>query len=586
MESITDFKLPASSELGEVEDKSQVPHHNRTKKFVVFLLSIVSCAVFAAMLDIYLFKVNKGGLSIDSIDLILGYDRYDAAITLEGDLQLHSYLSSYELVDTRISVKYSDDGKATFDGMTDALVTIESVGGYYDTGVKIFIAMTDTDYDRVGTFMWDALNGGTPFTYIEATLTYTIKANVFFGIPVLLKDVSRRKVIPLNKDKIRRYEEAENWKEENEGGLAYSRSLSSVDFYEEFLENLLSISVTDMIPFDFQFDGVSNHGVGVIASVNKKNPLKFLRHLPSVEIHIPAVTYSFSMIGNDQDSKRYRVSTEELTVEIADEDLDFSLSVDVECSDRDENNEKCNLVQIDYLNTFYDRLRIGNVDVVLDADEDNYITKMLGSSYSVGMSVTSQGDRRLLTDNSTAANEPRCLEVKTFSMVAEICINDDANSLAVTGTLQDSSHEESYLNITFVHEWDDLTSDHKVVDLSIYFFDGDNATVHGVAHGEMDASHLVASGSFVESVGSTSNTEFALAATYSSAVSPIDFSLDASFIHEAKGTTNGTFSFLVMNQTVSAEITNHDAFGSELFYGRFDAGQHQLLTSTGSGLVI
>jgi hypothetical protein len=392
------------------EEPSKLPvetTNNRTKKLLRLLIGIISfmsCVAIAAVVDIYMFNTKEDGLSVENIDLFLGYGRYDAAIALEGDLQMHSHLSSYELLDARISVKYSDDGKETFDEMTDAVVNVESTGGFYDTGVKIFIGMTETDYNRVGTFMWDALNGGTPFTYVETILTYTVKANVLFGIPVVLGDVSSRKVIPLNKGKVKRYHEEQE---------QLARSLSSIPFDESYADEVMpSFSFGDMLPFDVKFDGVSNERVGMIASVNKKNPLRFLRSLPSVEIHVPAVQYSFSMVGNSQESDRYRVKTEDFTVELANENLDFELSAEVECSDQDDSSENCQLVKMDYLNWFYDRLRVGNVDFVVDADEENYITKMLGATYSLGTTMSSIGSRRALSD-SVNGTTSECFEMRT-----------------------------------------------------------------------------------------------------------------------------------------------------------------------------
>jgi hypothetical protein len=344
------------------EEPSVEINNNRTKKLLrllIYIISFMSCVAIAAIVDIYIFSTKENGLSVETIDLFLGYGRYEAAIALEGDLQMHSHLSSYELLGARMSVKYSDAGKETFDEMTDAVVTVESTGGFYDTGVKILIGMTKTNYNRVETFMWDALNGGTPFTYVETILTYTVRANVLFGIPIVLGDVSSRKVIPLNKGKVKRY------RKEQERLI---RSLPSIPLFGGILpdEVMPSFSFGGILPFDLKFDGVSNERIGMIASVNKKNPFKFLRSVPSVEIHIPAVQYSFSMVGNSQGADRYRVKTEAFNVELAGENLDFELSAEVECSNQDDSSENCQLVKMDYLNWFYDRLCLGNVDFVVD----------------------------------------------------------------------------------------------------------------------------------------------------------------------------------------------------------------------------
>jgi hypothetical protein len=586
------------------EEPSVEINNNRTKKLLrllIYIISFMSCVAIAAIVDIYIFSTKENGLSVETIDLFLGYGRYEAAIALEGDLQMHSHLSSYELLGARMSVKYSDAGKETFDEMTDAVVTVESTGGFYDTGVKILIGMTKTNYNRVETFMWDALNGGTPFTYVETILTYTVRANVLFGIPIVLGDVSSRKVIPLNKGKVKRY------RKEQERLI---RSLASVPFGESYADEVMpSFSFGGILPFDLKFDGVSNERIGMIASVNKKNPFKFLRSVPSVEIHIPAVQYSFSMVGNSQGADRYRVKTEAFNVELAGENLDFELSAEVECSNQDDSSENCQLVKMDYLNWFYDRLCLGNVDFVVDADEENYITRMLGATYSLGTTMSSIGSRRALSDaiNGTTSE---CFEVRTLSMVVEACINEsESNSLVITGTLERRNDGKSLMNVTLAQEWDNKTvtaiwnaaftgdravealfaanttntTDHKDVDLIIDVFYMGDVTVHAEARGQMTANHLEAFGSVEENIGSTSFTEAAVTATYASTPYPLDISLEAVYIHMANSTTNGTVVFWIQNQSMATQIDNHDDTGSERFYGSFEAGLDASLTKSGSG---
>jgi hypothetical protein len=571
--------------------------NNRTKKLLrvlIYIISFVSCVAVAAIVDIYLFSTKENGLSVETIDLFLGYGRYEAAIALEGNLQMHSHLSSYELLGARMSVKYSDTGTETFDEMTNAVVTVESTGGFYDTGVKILIGMTETNYSRVNTFMWDALNGGTPFTYVETILTFTIRANVLFGIPIVLRDVSSTNVIPLNKGKVKRYRKEQE-----------RRSLASVPFDESYSDEVMpSSSFGGILPFDLKFDGVSNERIGMIASVNKKNPFKFLRSVPSVEIHVPAVQYSFSMVGNNQRADRYRVKTEAFTVELAGENMDFELSAEVECSDQDDSSENCQLVKMDYLYWFTDRLRLGNVDFVVDADEENYITRMLGATYSLGTTMSSIGSRRTTSE---------CFEVRTLSMVVEACIDEsESNSLVITGTFEKRNDGKSLMNVTLAQEWDDNTvtamwnaaitgdravealfaanttntTDHKDAGLTIDFIDMGNVTIHAEARGQMNANHLEAYGVMEEHIGSTSFTEAAVTATYASTPYPLNISVEAVYIHMTNCTSNGTVVFWIQNQSMTTQIDNHDDTGFERFYGSFEAGLDDSTTKSGYGHII
>jgi hypothetical protein len=396
----------------EEEIEIEASHHpkkeSKWKKIqkwssLCLLLSFLILGIIVAV-DIYLFSAADSSFTTDSIDFYFESENsVDAKCVVRGKYPTHSAFSSYNLVHPKCVVGYSNEGKSLSDlyTLSTTHISVErlsSATGFSGIGVgnrdpiKINIDLKNTHYDNFGLFLMDVLDRSSKNSYVRLDCQTDFEIQLLNFIPMNVRDIKVAKWFPVRLlrnrinsgddfieypgDDFIEYPGDDDFREPPSKDKKKSKSI--------FQWKLPKAITRQKLP-KFSLTSVSASMLEVGADWMIKNPIHFRKYIPAFIFHVPSISYSMSVLGNDH--IRWNSASTPLEFDLAHSHFHIETNFTLETRDSNSPHSKLPLASPGDVFEFFNRLSHGEIDVVWDAETDNFLTRLLGINHHVGVSA-------------------------------------------------------------------------------------------------------------------------------------------------------------------------------------------------------
>jgi hypothetical protein len=396
------MKSPALEKEGEEGSKWK-----KVRKWscICVSLSFLALALIIAV-DIILFSIADSKFDTESVNFYFESDNSDAKCIVRGEYPTHSTFSAYDLVHPKCVVGYSKTGtsKADLHYLTTAGISAQRVGStsssssgfaglgaVYNEPIKITIDLKNTEYGNFDLFLEDVLNLDTKnsFFYVNCHTDLEIKFLDFF--PVVARDIKVQRWFPLHVPKsgekssnttvatknelksgtdFRTIEEAPKKKKKKETKSDTHSFLPKAITRQELPTVSVFSSSSSKLEVGFDWDF--------------QNFIRFGKSVPPIFMHVPKISYSISTVGSDD--VRWNSASAPLEFELTESHFHLTTNFTLETRDRNSLDSKLPLASSADISKFLNRLSDQEVDIVWDAETDNFLTRLLGLNHHVGVS--------------------------------------------------------------------------------------------------------------------------------------------------------------------------------------------------------
>lgn len=361
---------------------------------VCFFLSLFLLTAITT-LDIYLFSLEDLNFTTQTIDFYLESNNSDANFVIRGEYPTHSTFSAYDLLNPKCIVGYSNQGisKSDLYYVTTTYISIiktnkdsksspgfVGIGAVYEESIKITIDLINTEYGNVDLFLRDVLNMDTKNSYFHLKCHGNLEIQLLNYIP-FTKEMSISKWLPIQIHK----------KEQTDSTI---KSINSYNFdsLSSLSKPIFHFPINFGVPKGLEkqeypvFTFIRNSPAKIEAEMNWnfKNIIHVAENIPSVIIHVPKISYSISTIGSNQ--IRWNSISTPLNVDLTHSHFRLITNFSIETQDKKFPNKKLPLLDYQDVSKFFDRLSTGEIDIVWDAETDNFLTRLLGMKHHIGAS--------------------------------------------------------------------------------------------------------------------------------------------------------------------------------------------------------
>ena len=366
------------------------------------LLSLLLLGIIVAV-DLYLFSAADSSFATDSIDFYFeSDDSADAKCVVRGEYPTHSAFSSYNLVHPKCVLGYSNEGKSHshLNTLTTTHISVERLGsssasstGFSGIGVgdrdpiKISIDLKNTQYDNFGLFLMDVLDHSSKNSYVHLDCRTDLEIHLLDFIPVTSRNIKVARWFPVQ---VNHQQKTRDLDLGDTNGTERRSLISNPETETETAGWKIpkSLARQEFPKFSLTSASVSKLEVGADWMV--KNPIHFAKYIPSVVLHVPEISYSMSALGNDH--IRWNSASTPLEFDLTHSHFHLETNFTLETRDGSSPHSKLPLASSGDVFQFFDRLSHGEIDVVWDAETDNFLTRLLGMNHHVGVSVNASID--------------------------------------------------------------------------------------------------------------------------------------------------------------------------------------------------
>jgi hypothetical protein len=486
------------------------------------LLVVLLLFSFIIVGDILLFGLFHSKFTPKIVDIHLSDPKYDAKIVVEGDFQLASTFSTFDVLNPQCILSYSNAGKSleSLAYLTTTDYSFQRLGGLNDDSILVELGLSSTNYDNVNIFLWDALHGGTAKSFVYVHCVGQLQANVLTVAPVTISQLVIERWVPLNRKKYEQSLETSSVPNMSLSSSQTSKHGSYENMNWKFDSNLIEIFNSYFphhLPPQIKFNKQSSLELEAEIHTFLFNPFKFVQDIPVVLLHIPSIVYSGSFLGHELHDERYVLMTNKTTINLAEKYLQLDLSLSFLSLNRTETTTKKPLVSREDAVQFLDNVFQGKLQIVWNSETPNFFTELFGLSHHLNVSTstvsTLTSDHRSLFDD-----REKCIELALrydgrIVSDAMTCLYEDRRALnwkfmllddqINSSSIRHSSKEQFLsLNSLFATEillnWD---SEHEYLKLGeeFYFSFRVRNGLQGVANALIESDLLNPSNRFVNS---------------------------------------------------------------------------------------
>jgi uncharacterized ubiquitin-like protein YukD len=385
-------------------------------------LSLLMLGIIIAV-DIILFYFADSSFDTETVNFYLESDNSDAKCFVHGNYPTHSTFSAYDLVHPKCVVGYSNTGSSSSNlhylttvgisaqriGSTSSSSTgFAGIGAVYNEPIKITIDLKNTEYGNFDLFLQDVLNIDTKDSFFHVNCHTDLEIKFLDYFPVVARDIKVSRWFPLHLHRPHTNSSHKSSATTSANKNSSSESSTTIATKKSTATNSNSgwklpkaITRQDTPKLSVFSSSSSKLHVGV--GWNFKNFIKFAKSAPDVFIHVPKISYSISTIGSND--VRWNSDSSPLQFELTRSHFYLETNLTLQTRDRTSLESKLPLASPGDVSNFFDRLSNQKVDIVWDAETDNFFTRLLGLNHHVGVSnITNEsfsdaGDCRGLTMN-------------------------------------------------------------------------------------------------------------------------------------------------------------------------------------------
>jgi hypothetical protein len=415
------------------EVEMDAPHPKKQSKWMkirmwsfLFLLSSLLILGGIVAVDIYLYSTAESTFTTKSIDFYVeGDNSADAKCVVRGEYPTHSAFSSYNVVHPKCVIGYSNDGKSrsNLNILTTAHISVErlrsspadlsGIGPADSDPIKINIDLKNTEYGNFAGFLLEVLDHSSKNTYGHLDCRTDLEIQLLNFIPVTARNIRVSRWFPLQVNHRQNTQEMDivitnetdtsdpdandpyanetetNDASTNEPGTGGQGWISEPDLESIFGWRIPKALARQEFPkFSLTSSSASKLEVGADWAI--KNPIHFAKFIPSVILHVPEISYSMSVLGDDH--IRWNSASTPLEFDLTHSHFHLETNFTLETRDRSFSDSKLPLASAADVSKFFDRLAVGEIDIVWDAETDNFLTRLLGINHHIGMSVNASID--------------------------------------------------------------------------------------------------------------------------------------------------------------------------------------------------
>lgn len=354
-------------------------------------LSLLTLGIIIAV-DIILFYKANSKFDTDSVNFYLESGNSDAKCIVRGNYPTHSTFSAYDLVHPKCVVGYSNAGRSSSDlhylstvgisaqrvgSASSSSTGFAGLGAVYNEPIKITIDLKNTEYGNFNLFLQDVLNIDTKNSFVHVDCQTDLEIKFLDYFPVVARDIKVSRWFPLH---LHRSHTSRN-------STQRSKKSTTTKADSEW-ELPKAITRQELPTLSVLSSSSSKLEVGIDWDI--KNFIRFAKSAPSVFIHVPKISYSVSTIGSDD--VRWNADTSPLQFELTHSHFHLETNFTLETRDRNSLETKLPLASSDALFNFLERFSEQRVDIVWDAETDNFFTRLLGLNHHVGISNVTAND--------------------------------------------------------------------------------------------------------------------------------------------------------------------------------------------------
>jgi uncharacterized ubiquitin-like protein YukD len=360
------------------------------------VLSFLILGIIIAV-DIILFSIADAKFDTETVNFYLESDNSDAKCVVRGNYPTHSTFSAYDLVHPKCVVGYSNSGSSLSKlhylttvgisaqrvGSTSSSSTgFAGLGAVYNEPIKITIDLKNTEYGNFDLFLQDVFNIDTKDSFFHVNCHTDLEIKFLDYFPVVARDIKVSRWFPLH---LHRHHTNSTTKTKNSSPESSTTTATKKSTETKSDSGWkLPKSITRQDPPKLSVFSSSSSKLEVGVGWDFKNFIKFAKSAPDVFIHVPKISYSISTVGNND--IRWNSDSSPLQFELTRSHFYLETNFTLETRDRTSLESKLPLVSPDDISNFLDRLSNQKVDIVWDAETDNFLTRLLGLNHHVGVS--------------------------------------------------------------------------------------------------------------------------------------------------------------------------------------------------------